>query len=268
MSARRLRFLGAAGDLAGVPARLGVPGRLERAEFVQDRPGCAGLSAEAVLFADAGSLSRCAVRLRLDPAEPDLQHRHLGRNHHRHHADGGARRLRAGAAALPRQEVRRLLCTGDADAAAGRHHHPLLSGAAEHRLDRHLPGHHPDLSLVLAAFRDLAAGVLFRGHSLRDGGSRLSRRREPAAHAVAHHHPASERRHRRNRRLRVPQCVERVSVRRRTERQHGAAGHGRDVQLRLRGADAVGEARSGLGAGNAPGGRARRGGAEDISSRD
>jgi ABC-type glycerol-3-phosphate transport system permease component len=40
------------------------------------------------------------------------------------------------------------------------------SDSAEYRLDRHLSGHHPDLSVVLAAVRDLAAGVVFRGHSL------------------------------------------------------------------------------------------------------
>ena len=38
------------------------------------------------------------------------------------------------------------------------------------RLARHLSGHHPDLPVLLAALRDLAAGLLFRGHPLRDGG--------------------------------------------------------------------------------------------------
>ena len=83
-----------------------------------------------------------------------------------YHADGGAGRLCAGALALSRQEIRRLLCARYPDAAAGRHHHSLFPDSAKHRLDRHLSGHHPDLSVVLAAVRDLAAGVLFRGHSL------------------------------------------------------------------------------------------------------
>ena len=70
MSAKAHPLPRAAGDLAGVPARLGVPDRLERAELAEDRAGCAGLSAEADLLADAGRLSRRAVRLGVDPAEP------------------------------------------------------------------------------------------------------------------------------------------------------------------------------------------------------
>ena len=210
---------------------------LERVEFVQDRPRRAGLSAKAPVHADARRLSRRAVRLGLDPAQSRQQLRHFDRDHRHHHADGGAGGLRAGAAALSRQEIRRLLRAGHPDAAACRHHHPLFPDPSEDRLDRHLSGHHPDLSVVLAAVRDLAAGVLFRGYPLRDGGSRLPRRREPATHAVADHHPAGARRHRRHDRVRVPQCLERVPVRGRAQRQHGAAGHGRDVQLRLRRAD-------------------------------
>ena len=59
-------------------------------------------------------------------------------------------------------------------------------------------------------------------------------------------------------RVRVPQCLERIPVRRRAERQHRAAGDGRDVQFRLGRADAVGQARRGLGAGDAACGRSRR----------
>src|SRR6476620_5933861 len=74
---------------------------------------------------------------------------------------------------------------------------------------------------------------------------------------MADHHPASARRHRRYHRVRVPQCMERISVRRRPERQHGAAGHCGAVQFRVRRTDAVGQARGGLGAGDAARGHPR-----------
>ena len=62
---------------------------------------------------------------------------------------------------------------------------------------------------------------------------------------------------RRHGRVRVPQCLERVPVRGGPERQHGPARHDRYVQLRLRRADLVGEARRRLGTGDAAGDRPR-----------
>ena len=53
--------------------------------------------------------------------------------------------------------------------------------------------------------------------------------------------------------LRVPQCLERVHVRRRAGRQPGAPGDGRDVQLHLGRADAVGAAGRGGDAGDGAG---------------
>ena len=68
---------------------------------------------------------------------------------------------------------------------------------------------------------------------------------------VAHHHPAGAGRHRGHRRVRVPQRLERVPVRGRPERQHRPPRDHRDVQLRLRRADPVDEARGRLRPGDA-----------------
>jgi ABC-type nitrate/sulfonate/bicarbonate transport system ATPase subunit/ABC-type spermidine/putrescine transport system permease subunit II len=69
--------------------------------------------------------------------------------------------------------------------------------------------------------------------------------------------PQGARRHRRYHRVRVPQCLERISVRRRSQRQYSAASHCRDVQFRVGRTDAVGEARGGLGTGDAASGHSR-----------
>ena len=75
----------------------------------------------------------------------------------------------------------------------------------------------PDL---LAALRDLADGLLPRGHPARDGGGGLPRQGEPPAGALARHPAAGPRRHRRHHRLRLPQRLERVPLRRPARRQH------------------------------------------------
>ena len=93
------------------------------------------------------------------------------------HAARGSRGLCAGPAQPARQAGRRFLYPGDADAAAGRIDHPLLPVFAEDRLARQLQGNDPDLSDVLAAVRDLADGVLFRGYPARDGRGRTDRPR-------------------------------------------------------------------------------------------
>ena len=248
----------AGGRRAGVG--VGVPGVVGPAHLVQDRARRAGLPADVHLRADAGQLPRGAVRHVVDPAQPVVEHRGVERVHLAHHAVRGAGGLRAGAAALSGQEVHGLLRAGHADAAAGGPDHPVLPGAAEGGPAGQLQRPHGDLPHVLAAFRGVADGVVLRGHPVRDGGGRAAGQGRAHPHALVRGAAAGGGRHRRHHRVRVPQCVERISFRRRARRQQREAGHRRHVQFHFRRTDAMGAARGRRDAGHGARHRDRAGG--------
>ena len=210
------------------------------ADLVQDRARRAGLPADVALHADAGQLPRSDVRRLVDPAQPV-----------------SSLIVSIGTTLLT------MLFAVPAAYALARLRYPAKRASGFYVLaTQMLPpvgliipyylvlqkiggldtysGMIADLPDVLAAVRDLADGVVLRGHPVRDGRGRAARPRRPAARAVARDPAAGARRHRGDDDLRVPQRLERVPVRRRAGRQHGAAGHGRDVQLHLGRADPVG----------------------------
>ena len=173
--------------------RLGLPGALDAAHLAQDRRRRARLPAGRRLrAARGGTTPRCCsgrsrscrriVGQRRDQRVGDRAH-----DRARGAAAYGFARLR-----FRRQEGARLLHPRDPDAAAGRAGHPLLPAAQRDRLDRHLPRPRRRLSHLLAAVRDLAHGVLLRGHPARDGGGRLPRPRQPFPDLLARH-PAAGR---------------------------------------------------------------------------
>ena len=166
------------------PRRLGLPGDLGPADVVQDRARRARLSAEVHLRADARQLPRGDLRRLVHRPEHLVERR---RRHRRDAADDAvrrARRLCAGAPALPGQARLGLLRAGDADAAAGRPDHSLLPGAAEDRRARQLQRPDAHLPHVLAAVRGLADGLVLRGRAARDGRGGTARPGRAAAHPL------------------------------------------------------------------------------------
>ena len=220
---------------------LGVPGALGRAHVVQDRARRARLSAGLRLHADARQLPRSDLRRVVDPAQPVVE---PGRRDARDAADDA---VRGAGGVRDRRGLRFPAKRGSGFYVLATQMLPPVGLIIPYYLVLQKIGGLDtyggltiDLSHLLAAVRDLADGVVLRGHPARDGRSRAARPRRAPARALARDPAAGARRHRGDDDLRLPQRLERVHVRRRARRQPRAAGDGRDVQLHLGRADAVG----------------------------